>query len=37
MPVLMQYTDIVIGNAETMDVVLGVKADGDLNRSRGNR
>jgi len=30
MPVLMQYTDIVIGNVETMDVVLGVTAKGDF-------
>ena len=30
MPVLMQYTDIVIGNRETMDVVLGVSARGDF-------
>ena len=30
MPVLMQYTDIVIGNRETMDVVLGVSAKGDF-------
>ena len=30
MPGLMQYTDIVIGNRETMDVVLGVTAKGDF-------
>jgi len=30
MPVLMQQTDIVIGNRETMDVVLGVSARGDF-------
>ena len=30
MPVLMQYTDIVIGNRETMDIVLGVSAKGDF-------
>lgn len=30
MPTLMQYTDIVIGNRETMDVVLGVNATGDF-------
>jgi 2-dehydro-3-deoxygluconokinase len=30
MPVLMQHTDIVIGNRETMDVVLGVSATGDF-------
>jgi 2-dehydro-3-deoxygluconokinase len=30
MPVLMQHTDIVIGNRETMDVVLGVSAKGDF-------
>ena len=30
MPVLMQQTDIVIGNRETMDVVLGVSAKGDF-------
>ena len=30
MPVLMKYTDIVVGNRETMDVVLGVAANGDF-------
>jgi 2-dehydro-3-deoxygluconokinase len=30
MPVLMQHTDIVIGNRETMDIVLGVSAKGDF-------
>jgi len=30
MPVLMQHTDIVIGNRETMDVVLDVSAKGDF-------
>jgi 2-dehydro-3-deoxygluconokinase len=30
MPALMQYTDILIGNRETMDVVLGVTAKGDF-------
>jgi 2-dehydro-3-deoxygluconokinase len=30
MPRLMQYTDIVIGNRETMEVVLGVTAKGDF-------
>lgn len=30
MPEMMQYTDIVIGNRETMEVVLGVTAKGDF-------
>jgi 2-dehydro-3-deoxygluconokinase len=30
MPALMQYTDVVIGNRETMEVVLGVAAKGDF-------
>ncbi|HET9942897.1 MAG TPA: sugar kinase [Terriglobia bacterium] len=30
MPVLMKHTDIVIGNRETMDVVLDVSAKGDF-------
>jgi 2-dehydro-3-deoxygluconokinase len=30
MPELMEFTDILIGGRETMDVVLGVTADGDL-------
>ena len=30
MPELMQFTDILIGNRETMDVVLGVNATGDF-------
>lgn len=30
MPGLMQYTDIVIGNRETMEVVLGVTSKGDF-------
>lgn len=30
MPELMQFTDVLIGGRETMDVVLGVKASGDL-------
>ena len=30
MPVLMAHSDIVIGNRETMDVVLGVTANGDF-------
>jgi len=30
MPELMQFTDVLIGNRETMDVVLGVKASGDF-------
>jgi 2-dehydro-3-deoxygluconokinase len=30
MPVLMKHTDVVIGNRETMDVVLGVTAKGDF-------
>ncbi len=30
MPELMQYTDILIGGRETMDVVLGVNASGDF-------
>ena len=30
MPDLMRFTDIVIGNRETMDVVLGVTAKGDF-------
>lgn len=30
MPELMQFTDILIGNRETLDVVLGVTAAGDL-------
>ncbi len=30
MPELLQFTDILIGNRETMDVVLGVKASGNF-------
>jgi len=30
MPEVMQFTDILIAGRDTMDVVLGVKADGDL-------
>ena len=30
MPELMQFTDVLIGNRETMDVVLGVKTSGDF-------
>ena len=30
MPALMKHSDIVIGNRETMDVVLGVNANGDF-------
>jgi 2-dehydro-3-deoxygluconokinase len=30
MPTLMEFTDILIGNRETLDVVLGVKASGDF-------
>jgi 2-dehydro-3-deoxygluconokinase len=30
MPPLMQYTDVLIGNRETVDVVLGVAAKGDF-------
>jgi len=30
MPALMRYTDILIGNRETLDVVLGVTAKGDF-------
>jgi 2-dehydro-3-deoxygluconokinase len=30
MPTFMQYTNILIGNRETMDVVLGVKTSGDF-------
>jgi 2-dehydro-3-deoxygluconokinase len=30
MPALMQFTDILIGNRETLDVVLGIKAKGDF-------
>jgi 2-dehydro-3-deoxygluconokinase len=30
MPELMQFTDVLIGSRETMDVVLGVKSDGDF-------
>jgi 2-dehydro-3-deoxygluconokinase len=30
MPELMQFTDVLIGSRETMDVVLGVKTDGDF-------
>jgi len=30
MPELMQFTDVVIGNRETMEVVLGVTAKGDF-------
>ena len=30
MPALMEFTDILIGNRETLEVVLGVKTDGDF-------
>jgi 2-dehydro-3-deoxygluconokinase len=30
MPELMRFTDILIGNRETMDVVLGITAEGDF-------
>ena len=30
MPALMKHSDIVIGNRETMDIVLGVSANGDV-------